>query len=47
MIFKELIYLTVLIQPSLVKLYLVTSVIAYFKDCIALAKSLFKFSSQF
>lgn len=46
MIFKELIYLSVLEQPALVKLQTLTSVFAYFKDCLPLANSQFKLSSQ-
>lgn len=46
MIFKELIGLTALKQPGFVKLRTMTHVFVYFKECISLANSQFKFSSQ-
>lgn len=46
MIFKELIDLTALKQPGLVKLQTMTNVCVDFKDCISLANSQFKFSKS-
>ena len=47
MIFKELIDLTALKQPGLVKLYKMTYVSVSFKDLISLANSQYKLSFFF